>query len=109
MIFTFQSYQMQPNYLRHWSLRVVYQCFFIKMKTRLRGDLNYTNKTLKETRQETPKLLQNKNKKCTKSGLELYGIEGCANAKNSLEKNYQRIEELKSKIKTYQSDIGKYR
>ena len=76
---------------------------------RLRGDLNDTNKTLKETRLETPKLLQNKNKKCTKSGLELYGTEGCANAKNSLEKNYQRIEELKSKIKTYQSDIGKYK
>lgn len=76
---------------------------------RLRGDLNDTNKTLKETRLETPRLLQNKNKKCTKSGLELYGTEGCANAKNSLEKNYQKIEELKNKIKTYQFDIGKYK
>lgn len=76
---------------------------------RLRGDLNRANKTLKETRRKTPKLLQNKNKKCTKSGLELYGTEGCADAKSSLEENYQEIEGLKSKIKTYQFDIDKYK
>lgn len=76
---------------------------------RLREDLKSANESLKYAQLETPNLLQNTNKKCSKSGLEMYGTEGCVQAQNSLEENYQRIEKLKNEIKTYQSDMDKYK
>lgn len=76
---------------------------------RLRENLKYANESLDEAQLKTPIFLQDKNKKCTESGLDVYGTEGCAKAQNSLKEHYKEIEELKNEIKTYQFDINKYK
>lgn len=76
---------------------------------RLRENLKYANESLEAAQLKTPIFLQDKNKKCTESGLDVYGTEGCAKAQNSLKEHYKEIEELKNEIKTYQFDINKYK
>ena len=65
-----------------------------KLSNRYNSELVRDKDKLKNLINETPKLLQNKQEKCSQAGLKEYGTEGCSSATRNLEQNKKSINNL---------------